>query len=138
MTTLREAAQFALDALHCPGDSELMDRVEQKLRAALEEQPAEQKPVAHENSNGVVHAAGYPWSDKEVLRPLVYGDTSQKPAKREPLTDEQKAVLRECLYQAMKWAAQGRIPECGAFGGIAQDLDWLCNQLSAHGIGGQV
>jgi hypothetical protein len=38
MNTLREAAQFALDALHCPGDSELMGRVEQKLREALAEQ----------------------------------------------------------------------------------------------------
>jgi hypothetical protein len=45
MNPLREAAQFALDALHCPGDSELMERVEAKLRAALAEQPA-QEPVA--------------------------------------------------------------------------------------------
>jgi hypothetical protein len=52
MTTLREAAQFALDALHCPGDSELMERVEQKLREALAEPdhfPDAKKmvPVAH-------------------------------------------------------------------------------------------
>ena len=55
-------------------------------------------------------------------------------AQRKPLTDEQKAVLRECRDQAMKWTAQGRIPECGAFGAIAQDLDWLFDQLAAHGI----
>jgi hypothetical protein len=46
MTALREAAQFALDALHCPGDSELMDRVEAKLRAALEEpEPYDQQAL---------------------------------------------------------------------------------------------
>ena len=34
-----------------------------------------QEPVAHINSNGVVHAAGYLWGPTEILRPLVYGDT---------------------------------------------------------------
>ena len=38
-------------------------------------QPAVQEPVAHINNNGVVHAAGYPWGEKENLRPLVFGDT---------------------------------------------------------------
>lgn len=48
---------------------------------------------------------------------------------QQPLTDEQKAVLRECRNKAMKWAAQAGIPECAAFGEVAQDLDWLCGQL---------
>jgi hypothetical protein len=46
MNPLREAAQFALDALHCPGDSELMERVEAKLRAALAEpEPYDQQAL---------------------------------------------------------------------------------------------
>lgn len=48
---------------------------------------------------------------------------------QQPLTDEQKAVLRECRKKAMKWTAQAGIPECAAFGEVAQDLDWLCGQL---------
>ena len=39
-------------------------------------QPAPVQPVAHVNDNGVVHAAGYPWGEKENLRPLVFGDTA--------------------------------------------------------------
>ena len=52
------------------------------------------------------------------------------PPKAQPMSDEQLAVLIECRYQAMKWTAVARIPEAGAFGGIAQDLDWLCDQLA--------
>lgn len=32
-------------------------------------------------------------------------------------------VLQRCRDTAMLWTIQGRIPECGQFGGIAQDLD---------------
>ena len=65
MTILREAAQFALDALHCPGDSELMDRVEQKLRAALAEQPAEQESMAVACQ---ISALGDSWADFPLER----------------------------------------------------------------------
>jgi hypothetical protein len=46
-----------------------------------------------------------------------------------PLTDEQKAILKECRNEAMRWTLVARIPEAGAFSGIAQDLDYLCAQL---------
>ena len=48
---------------------------------------------------------------------------------QQPLTDEHKAILKECRNQAMKWTVEARIPEAGAFGGIAQDLDYLCGRL---------
>ena len=51
------------------------------------------------------------------------------PPAQQPLTDEQKAILKECRDQAMRWTLKARIPELGAFGGIAQDLDYLCGQL---------
>ena len=83
---LRQAAQqalAALDELYYSNSTPLAEKLYEEssaaLRTALAEQPAEQEPVAHENSNGVVHAAGYPWSEKEVLRPLVYGDTATQP-----------------------------------------------------------
>jgi hypothetical protein len=48
-----------------------------------------QEPVAHINNNGVVHAAGYPWGEKENLRPLVFGDT---PPAAQPATEESSAT----------------------------------------------
>jgi hypothetical protein len=48
---------------------------------------------------------------------------------RQALTDEHKAILKECRNQAMRWTLDARIPEAGAFGAIAQDLDYLCAQL---------
>lgn len=45
------------------------------------------------------------------------------------LSDEYKAILKECRDKAMDWTVCGRIPECGMFSQIAQDLDYLCEQL---------
>ena len=64
-------------------DSEF-ERIEREIARRLAEQPATTpEVVAHQNSNGVVYAAGYPWSDAEILRPLVYGDV--QPAQQEPV-----------------------------------------------------
>ena len=68
------------------------------------------------------------WAELRNLR-----EAEQAAPTQQPLTDEQKAVLRECRTQAMTWTSKARIPECGAFGGIAQDLDWLCSQLAITG-----
>jgi hypothetical protein len=51
-------------------------------------------------------------------------------AQRQPLTDEEYKALVDARNEAMQWAIKGRIPECGAFAGIAQNLDYLCEQLS--------
>ncbi len=45
------------------------------------------------------------------------------------LTPEQKRALVDARNTAMLWTAKARIPECGEFGKIAQDLDWLLDQL---------
>lgn len=59
----------------------------------------QQEPVAHVNSNGVVHAAGYPWNPSEILRPLVYGDTHPaQQAKPQPLSAEQLKQLLAAEY----------------------------------------
>ena len=91
------------------------------------EQPAQQEPVAHINSNGVVHATGYPWGDKEVLRPLVYGDTTpQPPAPAQPLTDDKYEAIVEDL------ADWGRYVEVDT---AHQSLEKHVRQvLAAHGI----
>ena len=38
-------------------------------------------------------------------------------------------ALAKCRDIAMAWTALGRIPECGKFGEIAQDLDAVCEEL---------
>lgn len=55
--------------------------------------------------------------------------TQQSAAVVQPLTDEHKAILKECRDRAMEWTMKARIPECGVFSMIAQDLDYLCGQL---------
>ena len=114
MNTLREVAQFALDALHCPGDSELMDRVEQKLRAALAEpanigclgmpvnvpvtapQPAippGYKLVPVEPTPEMMNRARGHLANRDlyaVWKTMAHtAPEAPQPAKREPLTDEE-------------------------------------------------
>lgn len=48
---------------------------------------------------------------------------------RRQMTDEMLKVLKGCRDTAMAKAASARVPECGDFGGIAQDLDWLVAEL---------
>jgi hypothetical protein len=40
-----------------------------------------------------------------------------------------RQALAECRDIAMEWTMRGRIPECGKFGEIAQDLDAVCAEL---------
>ena len=51
--------------------------------------------------------------------------SAQQPTK----SDEHKEILRECRNRAMRWTVKARIPEVGVFSGIAQDLDYLCEQI---------
>lgn len=77
---------------------------------------------------------GPEWAHSRCVTAYNHGKSDAEQASLRPkplMTDEQKAILLECRNQAMKWAFEGRIPECGAFGGIAQDLDWLCTELGA-------
>ena len=68
---------------------------------------------------------------KIILRNQIEAALKEREApKAQPMSDEQLAVLIECRYQAMKLTVTARIPEAGAFGEIAQDLDWLCDQLA--------
>lgn len=59
-------------------------------------------------------------------------DTTPQPSEtqgRRQMTDEMLKVLKGCRDEAMAKAASARVPECGDFGGIAQDLDWLVAEL---------
>ena len=50
-----------------------------------------------------------------------------------PLTDEQIKVLMRTRHTAMLMTCKARVPECGEFSAIAQDLDWLCESLGIKG-----
>ena len=50
-----------------------------------------------------------------------------------PLTDEQTKVLMRARHTAMLMTCKARVPECGEFSAIAQDLDWLCESLGIKG-----
>jgi hypothetical protein len=65
------------------------------------------------------------------VRPLYTTPQAPQPQREcVSLTEEQRSALIDARNEAMQWASKGRIPECGAFGGIAQNLDWLCDQLA--------
>lgn len=50
-----------------------------------------------------------------------------------PLTDEQIKALMRARHTAMLMTCKARVPECGEFSAIAQDLDWLCESLGTKG-----
>lgn len=95
--------------------------------------------LLHEEATGepwTVAGVEHPGPDRDYYRKLARkvlalaaeGEpTTPQPA--QTLSDEHKAILRECSNQAMLWTLKARIPEAGAFGEIAQDLDYICEQL---------
>ena len=59
--------------------------------------------------------------------------TAPQPVAREPLTDEQIKALMQAHRTAMLMTCKARVPECGEFAAIAQDLDWLCESFGIKG-----
>ena len=59
--------------------------------------------------------------------------SAAQPVAREPLTDEQTKALMQAHRTAMLMTCKARVPECGEFSAIAQDLDWLCESFGIKG-----
>ena len=59
--------------------------------------------------------------------------SAAQPVAREPLTDEQIKALMRAHRTAMLMTCKARVPECGEFAAIAQDLDWLCESFGIKG-----
>lgn len=49
-----------------------------------------------------------------------------------PMLDEIIKALKRARAAAMEQAVMARIPECGKFGDIAQDLDWAVSMLEVE------
>ena len=58
---------------------------------------------------------------------------AHQPVAREPLTDEQIKALMQAHRTAMLMTCKARVPECGEFAAIAQDLDLLCESFGIKG-----
>ena len=64
---------------------------------------------------------------------LLATQPTQEQAGAVPLTDEQVKALMQAHRTAMLMTCKARVPECGEFAAIAQDLDWLCESLGIKG-----
>ena len=62
-----------------------------------------------------------------------WGQPAQAQAGAVPLTDEQIKALMQAHRTAMLMTCKARVPECGEFAAIAQDLDWLCESFGIKG-----
>ena len=81
-----------------------------------------------------------PWTGTKVTTDYdAYGKhgiplyTAPQPVAREQLTDEQTKALMQAHRTAMLMTCKARVPECGEFAAIAQDLDWLCESFGIKG-----
>lgn len=68
------------------------------------------------------------WTQHKIAQSTATPQPSETQG-RGQMTDEMLKVLKGCRDTAMAKAASARVPECGDFGGIAQDLDWLVAEL---------
>ena len=76
---------------------------------------------------------GLAWAHQRVYVYTTPQPTQTQPVEREPLTDEQSKALMQAHRTAMLMTCKARVPECGEFAAIAQDLDWLCESLGIKG-----
>lgn len=79
----------------------------------------------HDDLKDYVYAAAY-----ELLQtaPAVQGEPEPPVT---VVTDEMVEAVQRIRETAMRWTLVARIPECGEFGGIAQDAGWLLGALRA-------
>jgi hypothetical protein len=70
---------------------------------------------------------------RTIARAVLAKWGAPQPVAREPLTDEQIKALMQAHRTAMLMACKARVPECGEFAAIAQDLDWLCESFGIKG-----
>ena len=92
--------------------------------------------VAERYRNAIASACeGWTMPDglRKHLETALWSPPSQAQAGAVPLTDEQTKALMQAHRTAMLMTCKARVPECGEFAAIAQDLDWLCESFGIKG-----
>ena len=90
-------------------------------------QPAQaEEPVAYSIGNTLKWHEGKGLTNAQLF-------AAPQPVARVPLTDEQIKALMQAHRTAMLMTCKARVPECGEFAAIAQDLDWLCESFGIKG-----
>lgn len=79
-------------------------------------------------NGGVKDSAAAKRIAEGLLAPVIES-LERRHTERLSLCSEQIKVLEDARSIAMEFTSKARIPECGEFGKIAQDLDWLLSQL---------
>ena len=138
---LRDRFVAISEAIADQDDLEAQAMIREILKAPqANSQPAQAaEPVSHQyqstdgtwhgfmdqrHYNQTVASGGWP------IRALY---AAPQPVAREPLTDEQIKTLMQAHRTAMLMTCKARVPECGEFAAIAQDLDWLCESFGIKG-----
>ena len=99
--------------------------------------PAGAGEAAEHYRNAIASACeGWTMPDglRKHLETALWSLPTQAQAGEAPLTDEQVKALMQAHRTAMLMTCKARVPECGEFAAIAQDLDWLCESFGIkHG-----
>ena len=102
--------------------------------------PAGAGEVAEHYRNAIASACeGWTMPDglRKHLETALWSQPTPQPIQAQagavPLTDEQIKALMQAHRTAMLMTCKARVPECGEFAAIAQDLDWLCESFGIKG-----
>ena len=113
-------------------------RTEQPAPAT--QQAGEVGEVAEHYRNAIASACeGWTMPDglRKHLETALWSQPTPQPTQAQagavPLTDEQIKTLMQAHRTAMLMTCKARVPECGEFAAIAQDLDWLCESFGIKG-----
>src|SRR5690606_22206493 len=66
-----------------------------------------------------------------VMKETEHRILSALPRSPAGVTEAMVEALKRIRDTAMEHTLSARIPECGVFGGIAQDADWLLSEITA-------
>ena len=107
-------------------------------RAVLQRwgQPSGAGEAAEHYRNAIASACeGWTMPDglRKHLETALWSLPTHSQAGAVPLTDEQIKALMQAHRTAMLMTCKARVPECGEFAAIAQDLDWLCESFGIKG-----
>src|SRR5690606_7829358 len=113
----------------------LQPRPARPLHAAVGSRPGDCRPCRRDRSHP---RAGEPLHRRRAGLPGAGSMTAETSNARGEWVLVPRELLEEARNIAMEWTLKGRVPECGQFGQIAQDLDAMLAAAQQPPIGGDV